>query len=42
MNRLSELQKKYSYAFKLGVIQEVENGDLGIKAVSRKYRIQSH
>jgi transposase len=35
-------QKDYSYAFKLAVVQEVESGELGIKAASRKYGIQSH
>jgi transposase len=35
-------QKDYSYAFKLSVVKEVENGELGIKAACRKYGIQSH
>jgi transposase len=35
-------QKDYSYAFKLGVFREVESGELGIKAATRKYGIQSH
>lgn len=35
-------QKDYSYAFKLSVVREVETGELGIKAASRKYGIQSH
>lgn len=35
-------QRDYSYAFKLGVVREVESGELGIKAASRKYGIQSH
>ena len=35
-------QKDYSYAFKLSVVEEVENRGLGIKAASRKYGIQSH
>ena len=35
-------QKDYSYAFKLSVVSEVENGELGIKAAARKYGIQSH
>ncbi|MFD2520127.1 helix-turn-helix domain-containing protein [Emticicia soli] len=35
-------QQDYSYAFKLAVVQEVENGELGIKAAARKYGIQSH
>ncbi len=39
---IKRTQKGYSYAFKLGVIEEVESGELGIKAVARKYGIQSH
>ena len=35
-------QKDYSYAFKLSVVREVESGELGIKAATRKYGIQSH
>ncbi len=35
-------QKDYSMSFKLGVVQEVESGEIGIKAVARKYGIQSH
>ena len=35
-------QRDYSYAFKLSVVEEVENGELGIKAAARKYGIQSH
>ena len=35
-------QRDYSYAFKLQVVQEVESGELGIKAAARKYGIQSH
>ena len=35
-------QKDYSMSFKLGVVQEVELGEIGIKAVARKYGIQSH
>lgn len=35
-------QKDYSYAFKLSVVDEVERGELGIKAAARKYGIQSH
>ncbi|MFT6883352.1 MAG: transposase [Marinoscillum sp.] len=34
-------QKDYSYAFKLSVVREVENGESGIKAAARKYGIQS-
>jgi len=35
-------QKDYSLSFKLQVVQEVESGELGIKAAARKYGIQSH
>lgn len=35
-------QKDYSYAFKLSVVEEIENGEIGIKAAARKYGIQSH
>ncbi|MEO0333377.1 MAG: helix-turn-helix domain-containing protein [Bacteroidota bacterium] len=33
-------QRDYSYAFKLQVIQEVESGQIGIKAAQRKCGIQ--
>ena len=33
-------QKDYTYSFKLQVVQEVEQGELGIKAAQRKYGIQ--
>ncbi len=33
-------QRDYTYAFKLQVVQEVETGQLGIKAAQRKYGIQ--
>lgn len=33
-------QKDYSMSFKLQVVSEVERGELGIKAASRKYGIQ--
>ena len=33
-------QRDYSYAFKLQVVQEVESGQVGIKAAQRKYGIQ--
>jgi len=33
-------QRDYSYAFKMQVVQEVENGLIGIKAAQRKYGIQ--
>jgi len=35
-------QRDYSLAFKLSVVEEVERGELGIKAAARKYGIQSH
>lgn len=35
-------QRDYSYAFKLAVVEEVESGQLGIKAAARKYGIQAH
>lgn len=35
-------QRDYSYVFKLGVVREVESGELGIKSAARKYGIQSH
>lgn len=35
-------QRDYSMVFKLGVVREVEAGELGIKAAARKYGIQSH
>ena len=35
-------QKDYSYAFKLSVVEEIENGEIGIKAAARKYGIQAH
>ncbi|MCH8514912.1 MAG: helix-turn-helix domain-containing protein, partial [Cyclobacteriaceae bacterium] len=34
-------QKDYSLSFKLQVVQEVESGELGIKAAARKYGIQA-
>jgi transposase len=35
-------QKDYSMSFKLQVVQEIERGELGIKAATRKYGIQAH
>lgn len=35
-------QRDYSYSFKLQVIQEIESGQLGIKAAQRKYGIQGN
>jgi transposase len=34
-------QKDYSMSFKLRVVEEIERGELGIKASARKYGIQS-
>lgn len=39
---IKKTQKDYSMAFKLGVVQEVESGELGVCAAARKYGIQSH
>lgn len=35
-------QKDYGLSFKLGVVNEVESGELSIKGSLRKYGIQSH
>ena len=35
-------QRDYSLSFKLGVVDEVERGELSISASLRKYGIQSH
>ena len=35
-------QRDYSYAFKMQVVQEVESGQIGIKAAQRKYGIQGN
>lgn len=35
-------QKDYSLSFKLGVVQEVENGLISNRAAMRKYGIQGH
>ena len=37
---IKRTQKDYSMSFKLQVVQEVERGELGIMAASRKYGIQ--
>ena len=37
---IKRTQKDYTYAFKLQVVAEVENGEVGIKAAQRKYGIQ--
>jgi transposase-like protein len=39
---IKRTQKDYSLSFKLGVVEEIERGELGIKACARKYGIQSH
>lgn len=39
---IKRTQKDYSLSFKLGIVQEVERGELSIKASLRKYGIQSH
>jgi transposase len=39
---IKRTQKDYSMSFKLQVVQEVERGELGIKAATRKYGIQAH
>lgn len=39
---LKRTQKDYSLSFKLGVVQEIELGELSISASLRKYGIQSH
>ena len=35
-------QKAYSMSFKLGVVHEIERGELNIGGSLRKYGIQSH
>ena len=35
-------QKDYSLSFKLNVVREVESGNIGIRAATRKYGIQGH
>ena len=35
-------QKDYSYSFKLQVVQEIERGELSVKAAQRTYGIQSY
>jgi len=39
---IKRTQKDYSMSFKLQVVQEIERGNLGIKAAARKYGIQAH
>jgi transposase-like protein len=39
---IKKTQKDYSMAFKLGVVHEVESGELGVRAATRKYGIQDH
>jgi transposase-like protein len=38
---LKRTQKSYSLSFKLQIVSEYENGELGVTALSRKYGIQS-
>jgi len=35
-------QKDYSYSFKLQIVQEIEQGELSVKAAQRTYGIQSY
>ncbi|UII32018.1 transposase [Fulvivirga ulvae] len=35
-------QRDYSYTFKMQVVREVENGELGLNAAQRKYGIQGN
>lgn len=35
-------QKDYPMSFKVQVVQEIERGELGIKAAARRYGIQAH
>ncbi len=35
-------QKDYSYSFKLQVVQEIEQGELSVKAAQKTYGIQSY
>lgn len=39
---IKRTQKDYSMSFKLQVVQEVERGELGINAATRKYGIQGN
>ena len=39
---LKRTQRDYSMSFKLGVVQEVERGDLSVTAAVQKYGIQSY
>lgn len=39
---LRRTQKDYSMSFKLGVVQEIEQSELGVKAAQRKYGIQGN
>lgn len=39
---LRRSSKDYSYAFKLAVVQEIEQGGLGLKAAQYKYGIQGN
>ena len=37
---VKRIQKDYTLAFKLQVVSEVENGEIGLRAAQRKYGIQ--
>lgn len=39
---IKRTQRDYSYAFKLQVVQELEKGEIGIKAAQFKYGIQGN
>ncbi len=39
---IKRTQKDYSMSFKLQVVQEIERGELGINAATRKYGIQGN
>ena len=39
---IKKTQKDYTMSFKLGVVHEVEGGEIGICEAARKYGIQSH
>ena len=39
---IKRTQKDYSMSFKLGVVEEIESGELSIRASALKYGIQSH
>lgn len=39
---IKRTQNDYSLAFKLGIVQEIERGELSIRGATRKYGIQAH